>query len=207
MPSASSIDSAAGRRAVAADPHFAEIVRIAGPVEARPKASTAFAALASIVVHQQLAGAAARTIHGRFVKALGGRVTADAVLASDEATLRGAGLSNSKYRAILDLAEKSDAGTVRPGSLSRMPDDEVVRHLVQVRGIGEWSAHMFLMFHLRRPDVWPVGDLGVREGWARLHGLDARPEARALVEAADHLRPWRSIAAWYCWRAADVRNG
>ena len=205
MTTAPTIDSSAGRRAVAKDPRFAGIVKLSGPVEARPKARSAFAALASIIVHQQLAGAAARTIHGRFVSVLGGRVTADAVLASSEEALRGAGLSNSKFRAILDLAEKTAAGEVAPSALSRKSDDEVVEHLTRVRGIGEWSAHMFLMFHLRRPDVWPVGDLGVREGWARLHGLDERPDAKALVAAADHLRPWRSIAAWYCWRAAEVR--
>ena len=200
------IDDAAGRRFLAKDPHFGPIVRAHGPVTAKPKATTGFAALASIIVHQQLAGAAASTIHGRFRAALDRKVTAARVLDTDPEVLRAAGLSRAKLAAITDLATKVDDGAVRFAGLSRRSDEAVVEHLVQVRGIGEWSAHMFLMFHLRRPDVWPVGDLGVRYGWARIHGLAEPLDAKALRDQADHLRPWRSIAAWYCWRAMEIRN-
>lgn len=186
------------------DPHFGPVVRAVGAPELGPSHGSVFASLVRAVVYQQVAGKAAQTIHGRFVETLGGQVTPEAVLASDPDRLRGAGLSRAKLAAILDLAAKASDGTVPLRGLSRMPDDQVVASLTRVRGIGPWTAEMFLMFHLHRPDVWPVGDLGVRNGWARVHGLSAPLDAREMVGAADHLRPWRSAAAWYCWRAVEL---
>jgi DNA-3-methyladenine glycosylase II len=137
------------------------------------------------------------------VEALDGSVTPDAVLAAPDEVLRGAGLSRNKLRAMRDLAEKVGSGEVETVDLHEQEDDEVVRRLTRVRGIGPWTAHMFLMFHLQRPDVWPVGDLGVRQGWAHLHGLDEPLAAREMASRGDAYRPWRSAAAWYCWRALE----
>lgn len=193
-----------GYAALLEDRYFGPLVGQVGPPVLRPARGSAFASLAAAIVYQQLAGKAARTIHGRFVDALGGRVTPNRVLGADRDALRAAGLSRNKLAAILDLAEKATDGTVKLRSLSRLPDDVVLERLVQVRGIGRWTAEMFLMFNLHRPDVWPVGDLGVRNGWARVHGLPEALDARDMEEVAEHLRPWRSAAAWYCWRAVDV---
>jgi DNA-3-methyladenine glycosylase II len=187
-----------------ADPHFGPVVETVGPCRIRASRGSRFASLVSAIVYQQLAGAAARTIHGRLVDALGRRVTPERILATEPDRLRAAGLSRNKLAAVLDLAERSLDGTLRLRSLGRLSDDEVVEHLTVVRGIGPWTARMFLMFDLHRPDVWPVGDLGVRKGWARIHGLDAVPPPPDLQGAAEHLRPWRSAAAWYCWRAVEM---
>lgn len=193
-----------GYDALRRDPFFRPVVEAVGPVRLRARRPSVFASLASAIVYQQLAGAAARTIHRRFVDALGGRVTPHGVLAAEPEALRGAGLSRGKLAAILDLAAKATDGTVPLRGLSRLPDAEVAAHLTRVRGIGPWTAEMFLMFHLHRPDVWPVGDLGVRNGWARIHRMDAAPDARGMEGVADHLRPWRSAAAWYCWRVLEI---
>ena len=163
-----------------------------------------FAALARSVCYQQLAGRAATAIHGRFTALFDGRPTAEKVLALPEEELRGAGLSGSKAASIRDLAEKSLDGTVRLDRVSRLSDDELVAQLTKVRGIGEWTAQMFMMFQLGRLDVWPTGDYGVRNGWARLYGLDEMPTARELAPLADPHRPYRSLVAWYCWRAVDT---
>jgi DNA-3-methyladenine glycosylase II len=186
------------------DPHFAPLVERVGPPVLRPPRGSVFSSLAAAIVYQQLAGKAALTIHGRFVDALEGKVTPERVLRADPRSLRGAGLSRNKLAAILDLAEKATDGTVKLRGLSRLEDEVVVERLTRVRGIGRWTAEMFLMFNLHRPDVWPVGDLGVRNGWARIHGLKEPLDARAMEPVADRLRPWRSAAAWYCWRAVEV---
>ena len=163
-----------------------------------------FAALARSVCYQQLAGRAAQVIHGRFVALLGGRPTPEAVLSLTPDEMRSAGLSGAKVASIRDLAEKVIEGAVRLDFVSRLGDDEVVAQLVSVRGIGEWTAQMFLMFQLGRLDVWPVGDLGVRNGWARMYGLAEPPSPRELAPLGDPHRPYRSLVAWYCWRAVDT---
>lgn len=119
--------------------------------------------------------------------------------------MRSVGLSAAKVASIKDLAAKALDGTVRLGGWSRLTDDQIVERLITVRGIGPWTAQMFLMFHLNRPDVWPVGDLGVRAGYARIHGLDETPSPSELAALGDVYRPFRTIAAWYCWRAVDTR--
>ena len=161
-----------------------------------------FAYLARAIVYQQLAGAAAATIHGRFEKVLKGRVTPARVLKAPEGELRGAGLSRGKLAAIRDLAEK--APRLGLDELEWMDDDEVIQRLTTVRGIGPWTAQMFLMFALRRPDVWPGGDLGVRQGYALIHGVDPAPTEKEMPELGEAYRPWRSAVAWYCWRALEV---
>lgn len=189
---------------LAEDPVFGPLVEEVGPLRIRPPLDTHFAALVRAICYQQLAGAAASTIHGRFVDALGGDVSPAAVEATPDEPLRGAGLSRSKLASIRDLGQKVTDGTVPLDDVDRLPDDEVAQRLVQVRGIGPWTADMFLIFQLRRPDVWPVGDLGVRAGYARLHGLEEPPSPKELEPLGEPYRPWRSAAAWYCWRAVET---
>jgi DNA-3-methyladenine glycosylase II len=194
--------SAAVAHIVKADPAFGRIVETSAAMELRPEARSAFESLLSAIVFQQLAGAAARAIHGRLVAVLGGEpVAPEAVLAANPETMRGAGLSANKLAAIIDLAAKFVDGTVPTDDLDALDDDEIVARLVTVRGVGRWTAEMFLLFQLGRPDVWPVDDLGVRNGWARIHEMAAPPTPKALAVLGEVLRPYRSTAAWYCWRA------
>jgi DNA-3-methyladenine glycosylase II len=191
-----------GRR----DPVMRRIIRTVGPADirrGRPRRSH-FAELARAVCYQQLAGAAARSIHGRFDALFDGQPTAEAVLALPVARLRGVGLSGSKAATIRDLAEKVLSGDVRLARVGRLPDDEIVRELCLVRGIGRWTAEMFLIFQLGRLDVWPVDDYGVRKGYARLYALADLPKPKELMPLGDGFRPYRSVAAWYCWRAVDT---
>ena len=186
---------------------FAAIVERLGPAElrrGRPR-RTHFAELVRAICYQQLAGAAARTIHGRLEAALDGVPTPEAVLALPVETLRAAGLSGNKAASVRDLAQKVLDGDVELDRVARLSDDEIVRELTLVRGIGRWTAEMFLMFQLGRLDVWPVDDLGVRKGYAMLFELVPPPTAKALEPLGEPLRPYRSLAAWYCWRAADTQ--
>lgn len=189
---------------LAGDPVFGPLVDEVGPLRIRRPQDTHFAALVRSICFQQLAGAAAATIHGRVVDVLGGQVTPEAVLAVADEQLRGAGLSASKLASVRDLASKVADGTLPLDDIDRLADDEVTERLVTVRGIGPWTADMFLIFQLRRADVWPTGDLGVRVGFARLHGMDEPPSAKELGPLGEPYRPWRSAAAWYCWRAVET---
>ncbi len=190
----------------ARDPVMARLIAAAGPCTVRPRArGTHFESLARAIVHQQLAGRAAAAIHARFVTAMPGRrVTPEAVLAVPEAGLRAAGLSAAKAAAIRDLALATTDGRVALHRIGRLDDEAVVEELSRVRGVGRWTAEMFLLFQLGRPDVWPVGDLGVRRGYARAYGLPAAPTPGELAAAGERFRPHRSVAAWYCWRAVDT---
>jgi len=187
------------------DRAFGAWVRRIGPVSASRADLHPFAYLVRAIVSQQLAGAAAATIHGRLVDVLEGEVVPDTVSRANPALLRGAGLSAAKLKAILDLAGQAASGELllEEDYLEAMDNAAIVKHLTGVWGVGRWTAHMFLMFRMGRPDVWPTGDLGVRAGWARIHQVE-RPSAEALETAADHLRPWRSAVAWYCWRAIEL---
>ena len=185
------------------DPSLGPLVRRVGPVRLQRSQPDAFSFLVRAVTYQQLAGKAAATIHGRLVAALGGAVTPDAVRRTSDDALRGAGLSGSKLASIRDLAEKVRGGVVALDDLDDLSDQDVVDRLVQVRGIGRWTAEMLLLFHLRRPDVWPVGDLGVRAGMGRVLRWESSPDAKQLELIGVGYRPWRSATAWYCWRAVD----
>jgi 3-methyladenine DNA glycosylase/8-oxoguanine DNA glycosylase len=193
-----------GQHLVRVDPAFAAVVAAAGPFAPRPPSEDAFNALARAIVYQQLAGRAAAAIHGRFLALFDGATPLPAaVLEMPVDRLRGAGLSGAKAAAIVDLAAKCIDGTVPVDDLPAMVDEDVVARLSAVRGIGRWTAEMFLLFDLRRPDVWPVDDYGVRKGWTLIHRLDAMPAPRELMALGEVLRPHRSAAAWYCWRAID----
>jgi DNA-3-methyladenine glycosylase II len=183
---------------------MAELIARAGDFQPRAGAGDYFAALARSIMFQQLAGRAAAAIHARLVTTLGGAVTADAVLAATPESLRAAGLSANKAAAITDLARKSTDGTVPLDALEQLSDDEIVDRLSQVRGIGRWTAEMFLMFELRRLDVWPVDDYGVRNGWTLIHRLPELIKPRELAGEGERFRPYRSVAAWYCWQAVAL---
>lgn len=197
--------AAAARILAAGDPVIAQLVARVGPPRLRARQDSHFAALVRAIIHQQLAGAAAGAIHHRLVSLLDGLVQPEAVLALDEAALRAVGLSENKALALRDLASKVADGSVvlDPRALARTDDAEVVARLASVRGIGRWTAEMFLLFQLRRLDVWPTGDLGVRRGYGLAWGI-AMPSARELEPLGDAYRPYRSVLAWYCWRAVDL---
>ncbi len=186
---------------------MARLIKAAGPLELRDPLPDGFAALVRSIMYQQLAGAAASTIHGRFLKLFADGLSPSAVLALPEGAMRTAGVSGSKAAAIADLALKVSEGTVPLHDVEALSDDELVARLILVRGIGRWTAEMFLMFQLGRLDVWPVDDYGVRKGWALAHKLNAPPAPRALQAEGDKFRPYRSIAALYCWRAVDQGSG
>lgn len=176
------------------------------PRLARPVPTGArFSALAQSIVYQQLSGKAASSIHARMLERMGGELTPKAVLGAGPTELRLAGLSTAKAAAVVDLADKVSSGTVRLDHLGRLGDDEVVAELVQVKGVGRWTAEMFLIFTLGRLDVWPVGDYGVRVGFARAWGLAEVPTPVVLAGLGEKFRPYRSVAAWYCWRAVEQR--
>jgi DNA-3-methyladenine glycosylase II len=183
---------------------MARLIKAAGAIELRPAVEDHFAALVRSIMYQQLAGAAASTIHGRFLKLFADGLSPAAVLALPDGTMRTAGVSGAKSAAITDLARKVQEGTVPLDDVESLSDDELVAHLVQVRGIGRWTAEMFLIFQLRRLDVWPVDDYGIRKGWTLTHKLKDLPAPRALQAEGDIFRPYRTIAAWYCWRAVDT---
>ena len=189
----------------ARDPVLARLIEDAGPMRLPRAKLSPFGALVQAIVYQQLAGAAARAIHGRLVDSMVGEVTPDALLALSDETLRAAGLSAAKVRSLRDLATKVLDGTVvvSPRRLARQSDEEVTRRLTTVRGIGPWSADMFLMFQLRRLDVWPTGDLGVRRGYGLAWEVPS-PTPRQLEALGDPFRPFRSVVAWYCWRAVEL---
>ncbi len=165
-----------------------------------------FDALAESILYQQLAGAAAAAIHGRFVALFDGALSPEAVLALPSRRLRTAGLSRSKVAAIRDLAAKIVDGTVRLHRIGRLLDEDIVTSLSVVRGIGRWTAEMFLIFQLRRLDVWPVGDYGVRKGYALAYGMRKLPTPKELQALGERFRPYRTVAAWYCWRAVTERR-
>jgi DNA-3-methyladenine glycosylase II len=191
----------------AQDPVMRSMLKRVGPADfrrGRPRREH-FAELARAILYQQLAGKAAAAIHGRFAALFDGEApTPEAVLALPPDHLRGAGLSGAKTASIRDLAEKVLDGSVQLDRINRLSDDEIVRELTLVRGIGPWTAEMFLMFQLGRLDVWPVGDYGVRKGYALLYGLADPPAPRDVAPLGDRFRPYRSVAAWYCWRAAET---
>lgn len=195
-----------GRRKLAKDAVFGPWVKTIGTIRLPVHTETPFFYLLRAICYQQLAGKAAATIHGRVIDALKGDVSPAKVLRVRETTLRGAGLSRAKLAAIRDLAIKVRSGEVEIHDLEDQTDEEVIERLVRVRGIGEWTAQMYLMFRLHRPDVWPTGDLGVRAGYAKAHGLDEYPTAKELGPLGDAYAPWRSAAAWYCYRVLDIET-
>lgn len=192
----------------ASDPVLAALVARHGPPPRRRpvRSDRRFGSLVETIVYQQLAGRAAATIHGRLLTAMDGSVTPDAVLAAPDELLASCGLSRAKAASIRDLADRVSSGAVVLEQIGRLSDEEVEDHLTRVRGIGPWTAQMFLLGTLGRLDVWPTGDYGVRAGFARAWGLGQIPTPNELSELGEPFRPYRSLVAWYCWRVVDDRQ-
>jgi len=198
---------AAVRKLAGADPVLARIIRKVGPYRRRraPRGTTYFQALVRSIVYQQLHGKAAAAILERF-KALYEREPFPEpaqVLRTRDSALRRIGLSRQKASYIKDIARRAAAGELEPGSLHALPDDAVVETLTAIKGIGQWTADMFLMSALGRPDVLPVGDYGIRKAVQKAYSLRTLPDERRLSKIAEPWRPHRSIACWYLWRSLD----
>jgi DNA-3-methyladenine glycosylase II len=188
-----------------ADPVLARIIAEVGALGITPRRER-FQALARAIIFQQLAGAAANAIYGRFV-ALFPDVefpSPEQVLARSDAELRSVGLSEKKALYIKDLATHVRDGKLNFDLFHKMTDDEIVAHLTQVKGIGKWTAEIFLMFHLGRPDVMPADDLGVQNAVRRHYRMRQRPNRKRLLKHAERWRPYRTAAAWYLWRSLDI---
>jgi DNA-3-methyladenine glycosylase II len=199
---------AAARILAERDPVVARLLAETGPPQMRRFPEPPFAAIVRAITYQQLAGAAAAAIHGRLVAALGGDVRPESLAALSDETMRAVGMSRNKMLSLRDLAAKVLDGTVilAPRGLARQSDEEIIARLSTVRGIGRWTAEMFLLFQLRRLDIWPTGDLGVRRGYGLAWGIPM-PTAKQLEPLGEPFRPYRSVAAWYCWRAAELYAG
>jgi 3-methyladenine DNA glycosylase/8-oxoguanine DNA glycosylase len=180
-----------------------------GPFTLKPLKGTVFQGLLKSIVHQQLAGKAAQTIHGRVLALLPEKAEEQpvALLTLGDAALRSAGLSRSKVLSVRDLAQRTVSGQIPPRrQLARLADDKVIDLLAQTRGVGRWTAEMILIFWLGRPDVLPVHDLGVRKGYALAYRKRELPTPVELERRGERWRPYRSVAAWYFWRAVDLAN-
>jgi DNA-3-methyladenine glycosylase II len=199
-----SVFAAASAELASRHPQIAELYERAGPCVLDPPDTDDFTALAEAIVFQQLTGKAAATIWGRVVATLDGLPSPQRVAATSEEELRAAGLSRNKAMSIRDLAAKTLDGSVPLVGLDGLPDEDIVSRLSAVRGIGVWTAEMFLIFQLRRLNIWPIGDLGVRKGYGRAFGLDQTPLPKQLEPLGDAFRPFRTVAAWYCWRAVET---
>jgi len=191
----------------ASHPQMADLIARSRRYNITPAVSIRpFDALAESIAYQQLIGKAAATIFGR-VRALYPKrkwLDPEQLLATPDQALRAAGLSRAKTAALKDLAAKTIDGTVPTGrALIRMSDDEIITRLTAVRGIGRWTVEMLLLFDLGRPDVWPVDDYGVRKGFAKTFGRRKLPTPKQLMKLGEKWRPYRSVAAWYFWRALD----
>jgi DNA-3-methyladenine glycosylase II len=187
------------------DPILGGVIDRVGPYLI-PRAPERFRALVRAIIFQQLAGRAAQTIFDRFVKQVGGKrfPTPALVLAATDEALRSAGLSRGKMGYIRDLAGHVRDRTLNFHRFSRMDDDAIIADLTRVRGIGRWTAEMFLMFNLHRPDVFPVDDLGVRNAVARLYAMSQPPPPKELREFGERWRPYRSVASWYLWQSMRI---
>ena len=188
------------------DPVMRAIIERVGPCRMEFGEPT-FHSLAEAIVYQQLNGKAAVTIFKRFADAAGGNpVTPEGVLRMSEQQMRAVGLSKQKSAYLRDLAEKTKAGLLEFERLSDLPDDEVIQHLTQVKGIGVWTAHMFLMFTLRRPDVLPTGDYGVQVAIKKHYRKRKLPKPKDMEKIAKPWSPYRSVACWYLWRSLDIKR-
>lgn len=186
------------------DPVLRPLIRKVGPCELRWRGEP-YRYLVRGVLYQQLAGAAASAIEGRFKAEFGGRIPAPKrLLEASPQRLRAVGLSRQKVAAVRSIAEAFLDGTVRARRLPQMDDDDVIAAVTQIRGVGVWTAHMLLMFSLGRPDILPVGDYGVRKAARDLYGLDDLPSSGELEDIARCWQPYRSVACWYLWRHADI---
>ena len=197
--------SAEAIRHLSRDPVMKPLIKRVGPVRMAADKRSPYEALVRAIAHQQLHGRAAETILGRFVALFPTPFPQPAdVLNTRDEMLRGCGFSGSKVMAIQDICAKTLDGVVPTRRVAmRLSDDDLIARLTQIRGVGRWTVEMLLMFCLGRPDILPVDDFGVREGYRLIHGLEEQPKPRALAAIGEAWAPYRSTAAWYLWRAAD----
>lgn len=187
----------------AADPVLAELIRKTGAYRIR-YLDPDYEALAKAILYQQLSGKVAALIFDRVRQAAGnGRLTAESVLQLTPAKMRSLGLSRQKISYLRELAEKERSGEVDFAALRRKQDDEVIRVLTRLKGVGRWTAHMFLIFALRRNDVLPSGDLGIRAAVQKAYGLPQLPTPAEVEAIGERWRPWRTVASWYLWRSLE----
>ncbi len=186
-------------------PEIKELVKNYGVCKLswRKDRNTHFASLVETICHQQLAGKAARTIHGKVLIALGNVVTPESLLEIEDIDLREAGLSQNKLLSMKSLTDHVLSKKLKLNRIGSYDDEEIINQLIQVRGIGRWSAQMFLMDKLQRIDIWPCGDFGVRAGAKYLFELNEMPTEKQMINMADKYKPYRSVIAWYCWKLAD----
>ena len=199
------VDYRRAQRLLRRDPVLAALIRQHGPCRiADAVRADHFAAIVRAIIFQQLSTKAASTIHTRLVGLLpGGQVTADALAAITDDQFRSVGVSRQKALYLRDLCEKTIRGDVRLAEVESLDDEAVIQALTRVKGIGRWTAEMFLMFRLHRPDVLPVGDLGILTAVQRAYRLRKRPTPERLLRLGDAWKPYRSIACWYLWRSLD----
>jgi DNA-3-methyladenine glycosylase II len=187
------------------DPVLAAIIERVGPYRMKFGEPT-FHSLAESILYQQLNGKAAAIIFDRFTALAGDPLKPAGILRLSDAQVRGVGLSRQKTAYLRDLSEKTAAGLVEFERMPKMSDDDVIAHLTQVKGIGVWTAHMFLMFTLRRPDVLPVGDYGIQAAIKKHYKKRKWPKPAVITKIAKPWAPYRSIACWYLWRSLDIKT-
>jgi len=187
------------------DPVLAAIIERVGPFRMEYGQPT-FHSLAEAILYQQLNGKAAVTIFKRFTDLAGDTLTPEGILKLSTAQMRGVGLSKQKTAYLRDLSEKTNAGLLKFERLPELPDDEVIAHLTQVKGVGVWTAHMFLMFTLRRQNILPTGDYGVQAAIKKYYRKRKWPKPAVMEKIARPWQPYRSIACWYLWKSLDVKT-
>jgi DNA-3-methyladenine glycosylase II len=188
-----------------ADPVLAAVIEKVGPCRME-FGEPVFHSLAEAIVYQQLNGKAAVTIFKRFAALTGDPVTPKGILKLTDAQLRSVGLSKQKSSYLKDMAQRAQSGELDFSLLPDMTDDEVIKHLTQVKGVGVWTAHMFLMFTLRRPNVLPTGDYGVQVAMKKHYKKRKLPKPEQMMKIAKLWEPYRSVACWYMWRSLDVKT-
>lgn len=187
------------------DPILRAVIERVGPYRME-KEIPRFHTLARAIIYQQLHGKAAATICQRLMQLAGNPLTPEGILKLSDEQMRGVGLSKQKMSYLRDLAQKTHTGTVQFMRLPELPDEEVIEHLTQVKGIGVWTAHMFLMFALQRPNVLPTGDLGIQSAMRKHYNKRKLPKPKQMEKIAKCWEPYRSVACWYLWRSLDVKT-
>ena len=183
------------------DLHLRKVIAWAGPCALRPQRDR-FGMLVRSIISQQISTAAARTIRTRLIEKAGDLQPSSLMRLSD-ADFQSVGVSPQKIRYIRDLAGRVDSGALRLASIGRLPDEEIIARLIDVKGIGRWTAQMFLMFGLGRPDILPHDDLGIKNAMRRIYGLEALPTRDEMDRIAEPWRPHATVACWYCWRSLE----
>ena len=187
------------------DPILRAIIERVGPYKIEYGEPT-FHSLAESILYQQLNGKAAVVIFNRFIEQTGDPVTPEGILKLSDAQMRAVGLSKQKTAYLRDLAQKTKDGLLNFERLGDMSNEEVIEHLTQVKGIGVWTAHMFLMFTLRRPDILPTGDYGIQAAMKKHYRKRKWPKPKDMEKIAKSWAPYRSVACWYLWRSMDIRT-